>query len=184
MENPVLKVAELSLLNTDLDEVTKKELKGPNGEYVERLGKIRRGPLLGGTNISSPSAVVLDHRHRTHIEVMSGFHMDVPVVETPEGTLLIFPLRTIGLTGDFRPIIDKPGKPGCYTVAHAPFSLNPSRGDIYSPANLKVDLLFSVDSDDLVTLNGIDTPTAEEYELFDSIVKEFEGLSAGIETNP
>lgn len=167
-------VGVLSKMNRELSNSTLEELKGTSGKYAERLKRVAdatfmRGDLLGGTTIGGPSVLAYGRKNRLR-EVNVKRAMYVRDMKTPEGTLTMFPLHIVGVTNEGVPIIDTDTE-GSYAVVHIP---NGSQSDRHNPAGMVIDLAFTVDEDNLVTVNGQNTVTADEYELFDSIVREFE----------
>lgn len=172
-------VGELSRMKRELNGETLASLEGNRGKYAERLQAVadatfRNGRHVGGTTIGGPSALVRNKRGRIRQEVLRGTAMYVREMPTPEGVISMFPLHTEGMTQDGRPIID-PSIEGSYTVLHRP------EGRLrvaHSPHEMIADLIFTVDADNLVTIAGQTVATAQERELFDAIVVEFERLAA------
>ena len=181
MSKPTIEVGVLSVMNRELSEATKDALKGVSGGYVDRLNKVAqdtylRGDWVSGTTISRPSIVMYGEKHRLRTEIMPpGFTMYVREIETPEGYLVMFPMHTIGMTKEGTPVIN-PSEDKGYTIAHLPAVELGS--DLYNPAEMKADLIFTVDRDNLVTVNGMNPVTATEFTLFDDIVCEFERRAA------
>lgn len=167
-------VGELSKMKRELSADSLEYLKGDPGKYVDRLTAVAdatfgKSRLLSGTLNGSPS--VLTHGRRGRLrEVRVPRGMYFREMKTPEGTLSMFPLHIIGLTNEGVPIID-PDVEGSYAVVHIPAG---SDSQSYEPANMSVDMAFTVDQDNLVTVDGQNTVTAEEYALFDAVVNEFE----------
>ncbi len=178
MSNAVERVGELSRMKRELNGETLASLEGNRGKYAERLQAVAdktfmNGKYVGGTTIGGPSALVRGRRGRTTEETLK-LAMYVREMPTPEGVISMFPLHTEGMTQDGRPIID-PAIEGSYTVLHRP----EGRSRVaHSPHAMIADLIFTVDSDNLVTIAGQTVATAEERELFDAIVVEFERLAA------
>ena len=174
------KVGELSAMNRDLSSSCLGELRGSAGGYSKRLDLVaektfRRGDLMRGTTVSRPSVLKYGARGRLIKQATPiGFRMYVRNIPTTQGNLVIFGMHTIGATYEGTPIIDTEQE-GSYTVAHIPDN---GTFDLYNPADMKTDLLFTVDSFDLVTVNGQNPVTAQEYQLFDEIVQEFERRAA------
>ncbi len=174
-------IAELSRMRRELNAQTLEALKGPTGKYADRLKAVADKTFLnarhvGGTAISGPSVVSYGHKGRlveTPVNsVRKNFAMFVRAIPTPEGTLTMFPLHTIGVTREGTPIID-PAIEGSYTVVHIPAYVE---SDSHNPSGMNVDLAFNVDQDNLITVNG-NTATAREIQLFDAIVNEYERLA-------
>lgn len=177
--DPMNEMNELSRMNRQLKPELSEELRGKSGKYSERLAIVaertfRRSDLLKGTTISRPSLLVHGKRDRLQSKVMPiGFSMYTREIRTENGHLVMYPLHVTGLSFDGTPIID-PSVEGSYSIVH---SLNDSDGKFINtsnPLDQKADLSFTVDEDNLVTVNGMNPVTAEEYALFDSIVCEFE----------
>jgi hypothetical protein len=169
-------VAELSRMKRALNASTLEALRGPSEKYAERLKTVAdktfmNGRHVGGTTIGRPSVLSYSRRGRL-IETCTeaGFGMYVRNIPTPEGVLTMFPLHTLGISAEGVPIID-PTIEGSYSVVHIPHGVE---SDLHNPAGMRVDLAFTVDRDNLVTTNGQNTASVQEYELFDAIVTEFE----------
>lgn len=174
MSEVVNEIGTLSRMKRELSNSSIEELKGTNTKYAERLKRVAdatfmRSNLLDGTTIGGPSVLTYGRLGRLKEATAPGA-MYVRRMETPEGTLIMFPMHILGISGDGVPIID-PLTEASYSVVHVP-----GEGKSYecSPLRMVVDLTFTVDEFNLVTVNGQNTVTPEEYELFDSIVCEFE----------
>jgi hypothetical protein len=185
MRQPLVEVGELSLMKSSSTVSDIESLRGNSGKYVNRLSSVAdatrlRGDLLGGTTISRPAVIAQGHRNRLQREVMPiGFAMYVREIETPVGRLVMFPMHTVGVTNEGRMIIDPALNKESYSIAHVVHESNDWSHGYFSPADSVVDLVFTVDSDNLVTTNGMNPVTADEYRLFDEIVCEFEQRAFG-----
>ncbi len=179
MRDPVVEVGELSVMRRELNNATIQELRGESGKYVDRLRKVAEVPtstsgLLGGTNISRPSILRYGKFNRLEVETMPiSFSMNVREIPTAEGYLVVFPMHTIGISLEGTPIIDPSSGQDSVTVVHVP-TRDGGWTETQNPAGMKVDLAFTVGQENTVTVNGMNTVTATEYALFDSIVCEFE----------
>ena len=176
-------VSQLSWMRRNLGSVTLEALRNDKGGYVERLKDVADrsfmyGQRLGGTTTASPSVLAFGPRSRVREQVLKGhamFHREMP---TSEGRLVMFPLKVVALSQDSIPIIDPNALNDSYSIVHAP---NDSRGfSRYSPAQTRIDMAFSVDNDNLVTVNGASRATVQEHILFDQLVNEFESRVADI----
>lgn len=181
MAEALNEIAELSRMKRELNLQTLEALKGPTGKYAERLEAVAdktfmNGKYVGGTTIGGPSVLAYGRKGRlveTPVRsVRKNFGMYVRNIPTPEGKLTMFPLHTLGVSGEGTPIID-PAIEGSYTVVHIPASVE---SDSHNPLGMKVDLAFNVDQDNLITVNG-NTATVQEIELFDAVVNEYERLA-------
>ena len=177
MSNPAEQVGELSCMKRELNGETLAGLEGNRGKYAERLQAVAdatfmNGRYVPGTTIGGPGALVRGRRGRLRVETVQRA-MYVREMLTPEGVISMFPLHTEGITQDGRPIID-PSTEGSYTVLHRPDGRS---RPTHSPHEMIADLIFTVDADNLVTIAGQTVATAEERELFDAIVVEFERLA-------
>ncbi len=169
-------VEELTIMRRILTQETLEALKSDSTKYTDRLKKINerkfQNVLVRGTNISRPSILTYASRSRLRVETLpAGFSMNVHNIRTKQGDLVIFPMQTIGISSEGTPIIGRPLDKKSYSIVHIPFEPN---YEIHNPAGMKVDLAFSVDQDNLVTVNGMNPVNADEYALFDAIVCEFE----------
>ena len=97
-------------------------------------------------------------------------------IPTPEGNLVTFPRKTVGITREGQPIVD-PEAENCYSIVHVP-NVNGHSGELYKLEKMTIDMAFTVDQDNLVTVDGLNLASAAEYALFDSIVGEFESRVA------
>ena len=184
MKNPIEQVGELSAMKRELLPGVLQELRGESGGYADRLRKVAdmtylRNTALNGTTISRPTVLRHIRNNRLQQEDMPvGFRMDVREIPTPQGYLVMFPLHTVALSMNGTPIIDPSILGESYTIVHIP--KNPLRAPrTTNPAEMRADLAFTVDKDNLVTVNGMNPVTATEYELFDEIVCEFERRAGG-----
>lgn len=173
------KINQLSEMRRTLARNVTEDLRGDSGRYLDRLTAVAersfmRGHLVGGTTISRPSILTHGKRGRLTTETMApGFSMYVRDIPTEHGFLVIFPMRTVDISEEGTPVIELPGDEKFYTVAHVP--KNPNGGtEKFNPAGMTVDLAFTVDCDNYITVNGLNAVTAEEHTLFDEIVCEFE----------
>lgn len=179
MAEALNEIAELSRMKWELNNQTLEALKGPTGKYADRLEVVAdktfgRGQHVRGTTILRPSMLTHGRKGRlAEVTMPKGFGMYTRNISTPEGKLIMFPLHTVGLAREGAPIID-PDIEGSYTVVHSPTYLE---SDLHNPIGMRVDLAFTVDKDNLVTVNGTQTATIQEAELFDAIVNEFERLA-------
>ncbi len=174
-------IAQLSRMKRELNALTLEALKGPTGKYADRLKAVAdktfmNGRHVSGTTIGGPSVLAYGQKGRlveTSVNsVRKNFAMYVRDIPTPEGTLTMFPLHTLGVTREGTPIID-PTIEGSYSVVHIPANVESDR---HNPSGMNVDLAFNVDQDNLITVNG-NTATVQEIELFDAIVNEYERLA-------
>lgn len=181
MTEALNKVAELSQMRRELNNQTLEALKGSTIKYADRLTAVAdktfmNGLYVGGTTIGGPSVLAYGHRGRLVEKSLSAvrknFAMYVRDIPTPEGRLTMFPLHTLAISGEGTPIID-PAIEGSYTIVHTPKGVE---SDWHNPFGMKVDLAFTVDRDNLITVNG-NTATVQEIELFDAIVNEYERLA-------
>ena len=171
-------IGTLSTMRKDLSERALESLKGQSTKYAKRLGDVaikttNRSDLLDGTTINRPSILAYTGRRRIVRKIMPDFVMNIRSMPTPEGILTSFPLHILGITREGTPIID-PAIRDSYSVVHIP---SESDSDRYNPVGMLTDLAFTVDTDNLVTVNGQNTVTIQEYNLFDKIVTEFESRS-------
>lgn len=181
MTEALNKVAELSRMRRELNNQTLEALKDPNKKYAERLKAVAsktfmNGLHVGGTTIGGPSVLAYGRKGRlvekSVSSVRKNFGMYVRDIPTPEGRLTMFPLHTLAISGEGTPIID-PTIEGSYTVVHTPTGV---KSDRHNPFGMKADLAFTVDQDNLITVNG-NTANVQEIELFDAIVNEYERLA-------
>lgn len=162
------------------------QLQGPRGNYVQRLENIRTSrngsprsdSYIGGTGVGRPSYLVFNKKGRTEQFITEpGTVIGPSTIEIDTGHIVIFPGHAIGINQNGTPIFDM-SIDGSYTMVHLPnenISKLGTMGDtIYNPYQMSADLIFCVDKFDHVTVNGTDTATVDEYELFDGLVKEFE----------
>ena len=179
MKNPIEQVGELSAMKRELLPGVLQELRGESGSYADRLRKVAdttylRNTALNGTTISRPTVLRHVRNNRLQQEVMpAGFGMFVREIPTPQGYLVMFPLHTVALSMNGTPIIDPSILGESYTIVHIPKNSS-QRTNTMNPAEMRADLAFTVDKDNLVTVNGMNPVTAIEYALFDEIVCEFE----------
>jgi hypothetical protein len=176
MSDLSFEIGQLSQMNLELNKDTLNSLRGNTGKYAQRLGKVAtktfmHSHLLGGTTIGGPSVLTYGRKNRLQEKVLKGTGMYVRNMPTSAGDLIMFPLHTIGLSSEGTPIIDPEILERSYTVLHAPKGSSTSRSN---PAQMRADLAFTVDEDNLVTVNGQNTATIQELVLFDRIVTEFE----------
>lgn len=176
MGNIIERVGELSTMNKDLSAQTLEEFRGQVDKFADRLKKVQEVPIwqrpaLRGTHITNPRVLAYNNRGRLEELVLRDPNgMSVSHLLTAEGNLVLMPLHVIGATSDGRPVVD-PGVKGSFSIAHALFI---SGNDFLDAARMRTDLIFTADADNLVTVNGQNPVTAEEYALFDQIVQEFE----------
>jgi hypothetical protein len=176
MSDISFEIGQLSQMNMELNKETLDTLRGNKGKYAQRLGEVatrtfRRSNLLSGTTTGGPSVLAYGMKNRLQVtQVADRFSMYVREMPTPHGRLVMFPLHTIGLTVEGTPIID-PKVEGSYSVLHTPKT---NSHHPYNPADMKADMAFTVDADNLVTVNGQNTATIQELVLFDRIVTELE----------
>lgn len=172
-------VSELSQMRRNLQPDILTGLRDQRATYVDRLKRVAqetfaRHDLLPGTTISNPSMLQYGRRGRLQtVYPKDRFSMYVRNFEVPGGSVVAFPLKTVGVSIDGIPIIDPELDKSSYTVAHLP-DVDGNNIHEYCPSKMRTDLVFTVDAEDYVTVDGMNRVTAAEYVLFDSIVTEFE----------
>lgn len=185
-ENVLEQVAALSDMRRNLGQKTLEALRGNTDSYAERLKDVAdksfmHSRLLSGTTIAGPGILALDKRSRVRERNMTKFAMYVRELPTEAGHLVMFPLRITSVSLDRRPIIDPDAREGFYSIVHVPRPDDASGWwSLSSPSDIQIDMAFTVDPDNLVTVDGTNPATAKEYELFDNIVQEFESRVSGI----
>lgn len=159
------------------------KMRGPVGNYAVRLAKVHDRALLHGDLVRSAStlatwALVRGRKHRVK-ERLLQIALRTMYLPATHGNVVAFSHSTVGLSRDKRPIIDPVVQAdSAFTIAHVPWDVGTASGETHNLARMKVDMAFTVDSDDNVTIDGRNAATAGEYALFDDLVSEFESRVA------
>jgi hypothetical protein len=175
-------VAELSRMHRDLGSTALEALREDKGNYVDRLKAVADRSFmhsmhLSGSTTMNPHVLTQGRTFETKKEVLKGHGMYYRDLRTSEGTLYMFPLRITGLTRDRRILIDPSDLYNSYSIVHVPHKEPEYSHDIDT---MRVDMAFTANRDNLVTVDGMNPATAKEHALFEDLVLEFESRVSGI----